>query len=114
MVSQTQREGSGIDGRAIAVAALALLLVIVMVTALVRLLSALNQTSVEPTRRAVQPPTLSDPDPAGLLLRYQASQAARLNGYAWEDASHRYAHIPIERAMQLLTQPPEPRHGDAP
>ena len=107
MPSQSQREGSGIDGRAIAVAALAVLLVIVMVTALARLLSALNQTSIQPTRRAAQPPTLSDPDPVGLLHRYQAAQAARLNGYGWEDPAHTYAHIPIERAIQLLPRHPE-------
>lgn len=107
MPSETQREGSGIDGRAIAVGALALLLSIVMVTALVKLLSALNQTSIQPTHRALQPPTLSDPDPVDLLHSYQAAQAAQLNGYGWEDSAHSYAHIPIERAMQLLTQHPE-------
>ncbi|HWG77303.1 MAG TPA: hypothetical protein VN660_10995 [Steroidobacteraceae bacterium] len=107
MPTETQREGSGIDGRAIAVAALAVLLAIVMVTALVKLLSALNQTSIQPTRRALQAPALSDPDPVDLLHSYQAAQAAKLNGYGWEDPAHSYAHIPIERAMQLLSQHPE-------
>lgn len=120
MASETQRQGSGIDGRAIAVAALAVLLTVVMVTALVRLLSALNHTSIQPTRRTVQPPALSDPDAAGLLHSYQAAQAARLTGYGWEDAGHTYAHIPIDSAMQLLLQHPElqspaaPRAGAAP
>ena len=107
MPTETQREGSGIDGRAIAVAALAVLLAIVMVTALVKLLSALDQTSIQPTRRALQAPALSDPDPVDLLHSYQAAQAAKLNGYGWEDPAHSYAHIPIERAMQLLSQHPQ-------
>ena len=120
MASETQRQGSGIDGRAIAVAALSVLLIIVIVTALVRLLSALNHTGIQPTRRAVQPPVLSDPDAAGLLHSYQAAQATRLNGYGWEDAGHTYAHVPIDSAMQLLLQhpelqsPPAPRTGAAP
>src|SRR6185437_3272812 len=117
MPTETQREGSGIDGRAIAVAALAVLLAIVMVTALVKLLSALNQTSIQPTRRALQAPALSDPDPVDLLHSYQAAQAAKLNGYGWEDPAHSYAHIPIERAMQLLSQhpaPPQPARSPPP
>lgn len=107
MPSQDQRQGSGLDGRAIAVAALGVLLVLVMASALVRLLAALNHTSILPTQRALQPPALSDPDPVDALHRYQATQAAELNGYGWSDPSHTFAHIPIERAMQLLQQHPE-------
>jgi hypothetical protein len=115
MPSQSQREGSGIDGRAIAVAALGVLLIVVMVTALVRLLSALNQTSIVPARRAVQPPALSDSDPVDRLHSYQTAEAARLDGYGWQDTAHRYAHIPIARAMQLLAQHPQlQRPGDSP
>jgi len=113
MPSQSQRQASGIDGRAIAAATLGVLLVVVMASALVRLLSALNHTPMLPTRRAAQPPALSDPDPVGLLRAYQAAQAARLDGWGWEDPAHTYAHIPIQRAMQLLLPASAATHPSA-
>lgn len=107
-LSQEQRDTSRIDGRGIAVAAIAVLLLITMGTALVRLLALRARTSTQATlSSAHQAPPLSSPDAARLLIEYETQQAARLNSYGWEDSGHSYAHIPIARAMQLLVQHPE-------
>jgi hypothetical protein len=41
-------------------------------------------------------------DPAGDLARERAREAALLQGYAWLDAGHTRAHVPIERARALV------------
>jgi hypothetical protein len=107
--SQTQRDSSRIDGRAIAAAALAVLLLIALASALVRLLSVRAGTATSATRSTAvqqQVPRLSRTDSTDELRHYQAAQAAWLNGYGWQDQAHAYAHIPIGRAMQLLLQDP--------
>lgn len=107
-LSQQQREGSRIDGRGVAVAAIGVLLLITMGTALVRLLALRAHTPTHATlSTALQAPALSSPDAARLLVEYEAQQSSRLNAYGWGDARHTYAHIPIARAMQLLVQHPE-------
>ncbi|HEX4025759.1 MAG TPA: hypothetical protein VHX52_13810 [Steroidobacteraceae bacterium] len=104
----TQRDTSGIDGRAIAAAALGVLLLIAMAAALVRLLSASNGTTTSAAlSTGVQVPRLSRTDSTRELMQYQVTEAAWLDGYGWLDHSHTYAHIPIERAMQLLVQQPQ-------
>ena len=35
------------------------------------------------------------------LAKFRAQKEALLSGYAWTDAQHDYARIPIERAMQI-------------
>jgi hypothetical protein len=118
--SQTQRDTSRIDGRAVAAAALAVLLLIALASALVRLLSVRAGTPTSATRSTAvqqQVPRLSRTDSTEELRHYQAAQAAWLNGYGWQDRAHAYAHIPIKRAMQLLLQDPQlavPRTGGAP
>jgi hypothetical protein len=115
MPPQTQREGSGIDGRAIAVGGLAVLLLLAMASALVRLLSVMNGTTTSATRgSALQAPQLASPDARRELQQYQATESAWLNGYGWQGTSHAVAHIPIERAMQLLLQHPELARPTAP
>jgi hypothetical protein len=108
MSSETQREPSLLDGRGITVAALAVLLLITMATALVRLLATRQHNgTVAVTSSALQAPALSSTVETLQLAHYQASQSAWLHGYGWTDGTHGYAHIPIERAMQLLVAHPE-------
>jgi hypothetical protein len=49
----------------------------------------------------VPPPPRLQADPHADLVAAQAAQRIRLSGWAWTDATHRYARIPIGRAMQI-------------
>lgn len=41
-------------------------------------------------------------DPTKDIREYQSHKAKQLSSYGWNDADHRSAHVPIERAMQML------------
>jgi hypothetical protein len=47
-------------------------------------------------------PKLLLPDPRVALDEYQRDKRAELEGYAWEDADHRHARVPVEVAMDVL------------
>ena len=108
MSAPARHDTSGLDVQAISVAALAVLLLIVMASGLVRLLATLHGTSTgAATHSQIEVPPLAATDARAQLHDYQRAQATRLNSYGWEDSTHRFAHIPIERAMQLLVQQPQ-------
>ena len=108
MSTPVRHQPSDLHTQAIVVAALAVLLLIVLATALVRLVATLAGTPTAAlTRRIQETPALSRPDARSQLLEYQRQQAARLDSYGWDDDGHRFAHIPLERAMQLLVQQPQ-------
>jgi hypothetical protein len=48
------------------------------------------------------PPPRLQVNPKRDLDRLEAQENARLNGFGWADRDRQIAHIPIERAMQLL------------
>lgn len=52
--------------------------------------------------RQIPPPPRLQSQASVDLHSLQARQRARLNGYGWIDRSAGVAHIPIERAMELL------------
>ena len=107
MSSQTH-QSSDLNAQAIAVTALAVLLLIVLASALVRLLATrAGISTVALTHNLIEAPPLAATDARRQLQDYQRAQAARLSSYGWEDRSHQFAHIPIERAMQLLAQQPQ-------
>jgi hypothetical protein len=45
------------------------------------------------------------------LAKFRAEKQALLSGYAWTDAQHDYARIPIQRAMQIYAR--QHAHVDA-
>jgi hypothetical protein len=45
------------------------------------------------------------------LKRYEAAEHAKLNSYGWIDKSAGIIHIPIERAMDLVSQRGLPTRG---
>ena len=94
-------EGTDLDGRVVIIAAVAILLTMTLVAvaahAILRGLRAPLPIASAP------PPTLSSSDPRAALAIYQTQQQARLNSYGWVNRQQGIAHIPIERAMQLLT-----------
>lgn len=57
------------------------------------------------TRRGALPPTPRlQPDPATDIAAERAQKQALLARYAWIDPGHRFARIPIQRAMQLYVE----------
>ncbi len=46
--------------------------------------------------------------PVANLAAYRATQTRRLEGYGWVDREAGIAHIPVERAMQILSRQSSP------
>ncbi|MGD8631397.1 MAG: hypothetical protein PVG72_11820 [Gammaproteobacteria bacterium] len=82
-------------------AVLAMLLVLVAVLAL---LSPWRHGAPVPPPPAQTGAALL-PDPSAALARFRARKAARLGGYGWVDEPAGVAHIPVERAIELLLEP---------
>ncbi|HET6432788.1 hypothetical protein [Dyella sp.] len=63
---------------------------------------------------SVPPPPRLAPDLRIDLLAMREAQQERLQRYGWSDPAHRYAQVPIRRAMAIMAnaapaQPPEAR-----
>lgn len=100
-LSAAAYEQADIRPRPILAAVLVMLLVLAAVLAL-----------LSPWRhgRPVSPPPAQTgaallPDPVATLARFRARKAARLGGYGWVDEPAGIAHIPVERAIDLLLEP---------
>lgn len=63
-----------------------------------------NHAQVEARRDAIPPAPRLQAHPQVDLAALRAQKRQLLTHYAWTDATHRYARIPIERAMQLYVQ----------
>jgi len=67
--------------------------------------------------RSIFPEPRLENDERNELKSVRAGEAERLNSYGWVDEKTGVAHIPIERAMQLIAErglPVNPRAGVAP
>jgi hypothetical protein len=58
---------------------------------------------------AIPPEPRLQPSPRNDLAVFRAQKETLVSSYAWTDASHAYARIPISRAMQIYTR----RHANA-
>jgi hypothetical protein len=106
--------------------AAALVAVGILVEAVVALLvSGLSRE--EKTLQALAPPRFAgdaggfpeprlQSDPADEFVKMRAEELSRLNGYGWVDLSAGIAHIPIDRAIDILARSglPGPAGGGAP
>ncbi|WIG55383.1 MAG: hypothetical protein OJF61_001169 [Rhodanobacteraceae bacterium] len=63
-----------------------------------------NYAEVAARPGQVPPEPRLQPHPQADLAKFRAQKEALLSGYAWTDAQHDYARIPIERAMQIYVQ----------
>lgn len=71
------------------------------------------QVAIRPA--PIPPPPRLQASPGEDLARFRAEKARLLSSYAWTDASHRYARIPIARAMEIYVQQRAPaKAGGAP
>ncbi|HXS72940.1 MAG TPA: hypothetical protein VN725_02770 [Rhodanobacteraceae bacterium] len=52
----------------------------------------------------IPPPPRLQPSPEEDLARFRGEKQALLSYYAWTDAVHHYAHIPLSRAMEIYAQ----------
>lgn len=88
----------------IAAALLATLVLIVL--AMYWLARPLMESVAQLPAPASPPAPRLQPDPARDLAALRRREQERLAGYGWVDRERGVAHIPIERAMQLLAQSP--------
>ena len=61
-------------------------------------------TPTAPLRPGAPPPPRLEVVGGADLARVRARAAAKLDGYGWTDAGHRYARIPLDRAMAITAQ----------
>lgn len=67
------------------------------------LVGAMGGVHDAPTPAAANATRLES-DPVKELADYRTAKMQELNGYGWLDDAHETAHVPIERAMQMLVE----------
>jgi len=82
-----------------AVGIIAMLLLVAAVSHLITATSGANQPS--PAHPSATRSSYLTSDPTEEIARYRQEKRAQLESYGWVDGQ-RFAHIPIERAMQKL------------
>jgi hypothetical protein len=107
-----KHERSDIDVRAVAIALVAVIGIVVLVTFLVKgLLATSGPSRAGPTETPPAAPIRLSSDPAGEIAAYQEEKRRQLDGYGWVDRDRGIAHVPIARAMQMMA---EREQGGAP
>lgn len=61
----------------------------------------------------IPPPPRLQPSPEEDLAKLRAQKTSLLSQYAWTDAAHHYARIPISRAMEIYVQLHSPQPAPA-
>src|SRR5581483_4658494 len=88
----------------------------VLVVALIATLLARSFHPLPPGASTLQsPPSPAVPlrsDPVEEQAAFQREKRSRLESYGWVDARHQSAHVPIERAMEMLARK-DPAHGSS-
>jgi len=105
--------------------AMALVVMVILVATVLGLVMR-GISREERQTRSVTPPRFADdsgpfigpalePNPAADLARLKEEELSRLNGYGWVDRNTGVAHIPIERAIDILARSglPSPAAGTA-
>ncbi|MGD2074962.1 MAG: hypothetical protein PVI91_12365 [Gammaproteobacteria bacterium] len=107
---RTAYETADIRAGAVLTAALAVLVTLGAVLAL--LLPWRQEPAAGPP--PAQPGAALLTDPVANLARFRAGKAGQLQSYGWVDAQAGVAHIPVERAIELLIAQHQDSAGAAP
>ena len=96
-------EPDRVDARRLGWVGVAFVVALVLVFGLMYVLW--NRTPPFPVpAAAVPPPPRLQGDPRRDLIAVQQAQQRRMQSYGWDDPQHRYAHIPVARAMAMLAE----------
>ncbi len=110
-----KHEGSDLRPRVVLLAAGGVV-AMVLVVAFIATVLARSFHPLPPGASALQfPPAPAVPlrsDPVEEQAAFQREKRSRLESYGWVDASHQSAHVPIERAMEMLARK-ERAHGSS-
>ena len=71
-------------------------------------------TLVEPPAMRLPPEPRLQEDPVAYLTLMRAEEQAALDGYGWVDRERGVAHIPVQRAMEILVRRGLPVRPQAP
>lgn len=103
MNTTPSHEPDRIDGRRLALLGAIFAVVLALVLLLVYLLwHPMPPAPVDAV--AVPPSPRLQPDPRRDFLATRQAQRDRLQSYGWDDPGHRYAHVPVQRAMAVMTR----------
>ncbi|HET7662730.1 MAG TPA: hypothetical protein VFK31_03745 [Rhodanobacteraceae bacterium] len=97
--SASVRTGTVLKVAAVLFGTLVVVLVVLYFTVMSGLLG--NHAQVVRRTSVVPPPPRLQPHPDADLAQLRKEKREKLSGYAWVGPAHRFAHIPIKRAMQL-------------
>ncbi len=84
-----------------------IIIALIAVSLLTNVFSSSPETQSQggsPIATAARPPQSRSRQPGSALDRYQTAAQATLNSYGWVDEAAGVAHIPITRAMTLVTE----------
>jgi len=105
--NRPQHEGGDLRPKLILVIAGGVIAMVLLVALIATVLTRARPASA-PTARASQLPPASSPplesDPVAERAAFQHEKRSRLETYGWIDGRHDFAHVPIERAMQMLAR----------
>jgi hypothetical protein len=123
--SKPGHEANDLAVRRLALFAIALIIMIILVEAILRL-AIRGSYPEQRSLRSLAPPRFADDSgpfigpalqskPSADLARMKEEELSRLNEYGWVDRSAGVAHIPIERAIDILARSglPSPAAGTA-
>lgn len=108
-------EPDAIDYRTIVVGAGVLAIVVIAIAVGLHLILTRavipNHAAIAARPAQIPPKPRLQAHPQTDLATFRAEKQALLSGYAWTDARHDYARIPIQRAMQIYVR--QHAHVDA-
>jgi hypothetical protein len=101
-----QQPHSEIDTRGVLIVVLAVGMIIILVSfAGTLMLRKDGPQRAAPTETSQPPPIRLSSDPGDEIEAYRRDKDAQLHSYGWVDHEPGIAHVPIDRAMQILATP---------
>jgi hypothetical protein len=100
--ARPRQESSDLNVRAVVLGAVAVIVTVLLVALVARFLtSASGPARPGATETSVERPRRLPSDPFNPSVAFNADKRAQLESYGWIDRGRGFAHVPIERAMQM-------------